>query len=60
MQIRTIDYSGNMSYKDCTKTETIYDAKGGSTTKTVYTDGTGTMKFKDETVTWEDKQEIVA
>ncbi len=55
-----IDYSGNMSYKDCTKTETIYDTKGGSTTKTVYTDGTGTMKFKDETVTWEDKKENVA
>ncbi|SEP83901.1 Putative cell wall binding repeat-containing protein [Lachnospiraceae bacterium NE2001] len=55
-----IDMSGTFNYTNCTKTETIFDGKGGSSSKTVYSDGTGTMKFTETQVTWEDKKENVA
>ena len=55
-----IDQSGVLNYTGCTKTETIFDEKGGSTKKTVYTDGTGTLKFTETDLTWDDKKENVA
>ncbi len=55
-----MDYTGIINYTDCTKTTINYDANGGSTTKTAYTNGTGTIKISGNNLTWDDKKENTA
>ena len=56
----TFDSNGNMTYKDCTKTLYTYASDGSSTSKTIYSDGTGTIKIADGKLSWDDKKEGIA
>ena len=55
-----VDQNGTLNYTNAYKTEINYDSTGGSTKKTVYNDGTGTIKMTEKDLTWEDKKEDVA
>ena len=46
-----------MNYTKCTKTIITFDDKGIDSSKTSYTNGTGSLTIKNGTITWKDNKE---
>ena len=53
----TFNASGVMNYTKCTKTIITFDDKGIDSSKTSYTNGTGSLTIKNGTITWKDNKE---
>ncbi len=53
----TFNASGVMNYTKCTKTIITFDDKGIDSSKTSYTNGTGSLTIKTGTITWKDNKE---
>ncbi|SEP94021.1 Putative cell wall binding repeat-containing protein [Lachnospiraceae bacterium NE2001] len=54
------DKNGTLTYKEGTKNQTDYDKAGGSTSKIVFKDLTGSITIKDGVLTWVDNKENIA
>ena len=53
----TFNSSGVMNYTKCVKTIVTFGSNGNDSTKTSYSNGTGSLTIKNGTVTWKDNKE---